>query len=384
MRPLILLSQLGTGGAERVTVGFVRRLAERGIVATTCTLTDRHDGPLAAELAAAGLPRIDLGARRLADWRLPPRFLRMARRGRFDLLHAHGQDAAILSLACLPLTPSLPRLITRHVLDEPADTRAQRLRRRLALTAFRLADLPIAVSTATADTLERLAHLPLHAVRVIRNGIDVAPFARASDEGAGARLRERLGIPASAPLALMLAVLRKGKGHDLLLDAWPSVLSALPGARLLIAGGGELEPALRERIDGSPLAETVRLLGPREDIPDLLAACDVAVLPSESEALPTVVMEAAAAGRPMIATDVGGTRDVLADGVTGRLLPARPDAAALAAALTGLLGDRERAALLGRAGRARAAREFSIDAQVDATLAAWRDVLAARARVPLH
>ena len=139
-----------------------------------------------------------------------------------------------------------------------------------------------------------------------------------------------------------------------------------------LPGGGPLEAELRARIAADPeLAASVDVLGPRDDVPRLLAACDVAVLPSASEAQPTFVMEAAAASRPIVATSVGGTKDVVEDGVTGILLPASPGAGPLADALGALLADPARARTLGAAGASLARERFGMDAQVDATLQAW-------------
>jgi glycosyltransferase involved in cell wall biosynthesis len=150
------------------------------------------------------------------------------------------------------------------------------------------------------------------------------------------------------------------------------VLALVPDARLLLAGSGELEPGLRASVAGEPWAASVSFLGARDDVAPVLAACDVGVLPSESEALPTFVMEAAAAGRPVIATDVGGTRDLLRDGRTGTLLPAGAGSAELATALSDLLLHPERVRSMGAAALAVARERFSLEAQVDATLLAWR------------
>ncbi|HXF05576.1 MAG TPA: glycosyltransferase, partial [Blastocatellia bacterium] len=150
--PLILLSSLATGGAERVTVSFLRRLQQRGMEALVCTVTARHDGPLAAELSSSGVRRYDLGARRLADPLAAWRLLRLLRRQPIALVHAHGQDASILGAAVRSLV-GVPLIITRHVLDEPSVTWRQRLRARLALWAIRQADAVVAVSSAAADRL---------------------------------------------------------------------------------------------------------------------------------------------------------------------------------------------------------------------------------------
>ena len=373
VRALVLLSGLATGGAERVTVAFARRLKAMSLPAAVCTVTARHDGALAAELAEAGVVRHDLGARRLADPRAPWRLARLLARERIGIVHAHGQDASIVAAAARSLS-GFVLVVTRHVMEEPAATWRQRLRARLACAAFRRADAVVAVSDAAARKLAEIARIPLEAVRVLPNGIDVTAFDGAGPELRAAARRE-LGLAPGDPLVLVPAVLRDGKGHDILLQAVPALLARVPSVRVVMAGGGERERELRE--SARPLGDAVRFLGPREDMRELLAACDVVALPSLTEALPTALMEAAAAGRPVVATRVGGVPEVVDDGRSGILVPAR-DPAALAHALAALLADPARARAYGEFARRRARERFGIELQVERTLALWRDLVAPR------
>jgi glycosyltransferase involved in cell wall biosynthesis len=370
LRPVVLLSGLATGGAERVTVSFVRRLRAMGIRAVVWTVTARHDGPLAAELSDAGVPRHDLGARRLADPRGLWRLGHLLAHERPDVVHAHGQDAAILAATARQFHP-FPLAITRHVMDEPTTSLPLRLRAAGACVAFRRADAAVAVSDAAARRLADLSGLPHRSIHVIPNGIEMESFDH-STEDRRSEVRAALSAGPGEQLVLVPAVLREGKGHDVLLRALPAVRARVPAARLLVAGGGEREAALRSqtRALGDEMAAAVRFLGPRTDIPDLLAACDLVVLPSAGEALPTALIEAAAAGRPVVATRVGGTPEVVVDGVSGLLVPPR-NPAALADAIAILLLDRARARLYGTAARGIARSRFSIDTQIGRTLELW-------------
>ena len=374
MRPLVLLSSLATGGAERVTVSFVRRAHERGVPIALCTLQSRDDGPLARELAEAGVPRHDLDAKRLVDPSALVRYMRLLRRESIDVVHAHGQDAAVMAWMARRLARSrVPYAVTRHVMAETGAFGGARgmIRSRLAGAAFRGADLRVAVSSAVARAAGDKD------TRILRNGIDVERFDAPDVRARRDALREALGIPHAARVVVTVAVLRQGKGHARLLEAWPRVLEWAPGAVLLLAGDGELMPALRTL--ARDLGPSVRFLGARQDIPELLAASDVACLPSLSEALPTSLMEAAAAGLPTVATDAGGTEDVVLHGETGLLLPlhdtggADPDELARSLAL--LLNDPDRARAMGETARERARELFTIDRQVDETLDAWRELL---------
>jgi glycosyltransferase involved in cell wall biosynthesis len=376
IRPLVFISSLVTGGAERVTVSFVRSLSAMGMRVSVCTVTSRHDGALAGELTAAGVVRHDLGARRLADPRAPLRLARLLEEGQVNLIHAHGQDASILAAAIRPF--SRARLVvTRHVLEEPAADARQRLRARLACASIRSADTAVAVSSAAAERLAALARLPREAIEVIPNGIDLERFDRSDEGEVRRRARQSLGIEPDQPVLLVPAVLRAGKGHEVLLDAVPLLRARVPSMRVLIAGGGELEAELRAR--AAPLGEAVRFLGPRDDMSELLAACDVVALPSLAEALPTALMEAAAAGRPAVATRVGGVPEVVEHARTGLLVPAH-DARALGEAIATLLTNVSYANECGVAARRRAREGFGIDRQVERTLSVWSRLVAGRPR----
>ena len=364
----MLISGLAEGGAERVTVAFLRRAAERGRAVTLCTVSSRHDGSLAAELRRAGLRRIDLGARRLADPLAVARYLWHLGRERFDLVHAHGQDAWVLASLARRVT-RIPLVLTRHVLVEPQQNRRQRWRARAALAAARRADAVVAVSRAAADTLAQAAGVPERRIRVIFNGIDVERFQRQELHCRREAIRAELGVGPQDRVLLVPAVLREGKGHEILLQAWPRVHATVPRTVLLIAGAGEREAELRRQAAG--MGGTVRFLGHRDDMPELLVACDLVALASHTDALPTALIETGAAGRPAVATRVGGVPEVVQHDRTGLLVPAG-DARALAEALEELLLRPERAAAMGAAAAKLVAGRFSLDAQVDATIDLWQ------------
>ena len=374
VRALVLVSSLATGGAERVTVSFLRRLAEQGRPAMACTLTSCDDGPLAKELAQAGVDRRDLGARRLADPRAFVRLLSLLKRERIEVIHAHGQDASILAAAARMVSP-VPLIVTRHVLEEPATNWRQRLRVRLALSSFRRADAGVAVSAAAADTLARLAGIRRRSVEVIRNGIETARFDRPELTARRSEIREMLGVRKIDFILLVPAMLRNGKGQEILLSALPTILELAPAVRVLFAGDGEHEDALRAL--ARPYGETVVFLGARDDIPELLAACDLVVLPSRAEALPTVLMEAAAAGKPVVATRVGGTSELVDDGRTGLLVPA-DNSDALARAVVDMCANPAKARTFGDRAHKLALSHFELEQQIERTLSLWAQVASAR------
>jgi glycosyltransferase involved in cell wall biosynthesis len=379
VRPLVLLSSLAAGGAERVAVSLVCRLARRGHHAALCTLTSsQDDAHLTDEMQQAGVTRYDLGAQRLSDPRAYVEYLRLLARAGINVVHAHGQDAWILASLIRRLTP-VPLALTRHVLDEPAETWRQSVRCRWALAAARHADALVVPSSATADRLAQLTDICAARIHVIPNGVDLDRFDLPGGAAAREAIRGALGFTPQERVVLVPAVLRRGKGHDVLLDALPLLRREVAHVRVVFAGGGEQEAELRQR--AAAHGTDVVFLGHRTDVPELLTACDLVVLPSFAEALPTALIEAAAARRPVVATRVGGTADIVEHGVTG-LLVQPGDPGALGAAVIAVLGDPVKAHAFGQAGRIAARYRFSIDAHVDRTLELWSRVAHASGRPP--
>ena len=366
IRPLVLISSLDLGGAERVTVSFLLELARRGLPAALCTVSSRQSDALASALTKGGLVRCDLGARRLADPVAFLRYIRLLWREKFDVVHAHGQDAGILAAAARPFV-RIPLVLTRHVLDEPDTVWRERLRARLASAAARRADAVIAVSSASADHLSRLAAISRSAIEVIPNGIDIAQFDRSDLSRKRSELRRRIGVLPAESMVLVIAALRRGKGHEVLIEAWPDLHRRLRGVRVVFVGGGARQAELEARC--RRLGAAVTFLGWRDDIAELLTASDIVVLPSFSEAYPTVLMEAAAAGRPVVATLVGGVAEIVDHGRTGLLVPPGDGPGLAEAVSTILLSSRARS--FGRAGRERARTHFSLGRQVEQTLDVW-------------
>lgn len=182
-------------------------------------------------------------------------------------------------------------------------------------------------------------------------GVDLGRFTPASERGE--KVREELGLGPEDAVAACVAEFTPTKNHEFLLSAWRRVAREIPRAYLLLVGDGTLRPGLEEgaRRAGIP---RVRFLGYREDVPEVLAAADVFVLASRREGLPRAVMEAMAAGKPIVVTNVRGSRDLVAHGETGYLV-SLGDEKALATALTKLLEDCDLARRMGEAGRKRIA-----------------------------
>jgi glycosyltransferase involved in cell wall biosynthesis len=227
-------------------------------------------------------------------------------------------------------------------------------------------DRYIAVSEQVGHHLHRDFDVPLAKLRVVRNGIPLAPFDQCIDPS----LRDALREGTTRPIVFTPARLHTQKGHRYLLAAARQV----PDALFLLAGDGPERDDLQRMAAELGVADRVRFLGHRPDVTKLLLHCDLFVLPSLFEGLPLSVLEAMAAGKPVIATDVGGTDEVVTHGVSGLLVrPADPDA--LANAINAVLGDPAKAARLGAAGQARVRQLFRAETMVQGVQEVYREVL---------
>lgn len=276
--------------------------------------------------------------------------LRELREQPVDVLHAHmfGSNVWAALLGTLARTP----VIVAH--EHTWSFEGRPLRRLLDRELIaRRSDAFIAVSTEDRRRMIEIERIPPDDVIFIPNGIPTPPEPKGND------VRAELGIDPDAPLIGSVGVLRAQKRYDVLLHALVELRPRLPGVRAVIVGGGEGEAGLLELIDRLDLGETVILAGHREDVPDVLAALDVAVNCSDFEGSPLAIMEYMEAGLAIAATRVGGVPDLIEDGVNGLLIePGRPQA--LAAAIEELLGDPERSAEMGRISRRRRREDFSL------------------------
>ncbi len=239
--------------------------------------------------------------------------------------------------------------------------------------AGRFVDCFIAVSEANAQYLRQTKGLPGKKIVVIRNGCDVRQFH--PNIPVPVDLKERLGFSPSDPVLVVVGRLEPQKGHVVLLDAMTTVVAAFARARLVCIGDGALRRQLEARARILGIQNSVRFVGYQRDVAGWLALADATVLPSFYEGLPLAAIESLAAGRPVIATAVDGTPEVVIDGRTGFTVPPG-DPARLADAICRILNDSHLRGKLGQAGRQLVLERFSHEAQVRQThelyLRLWR------------
>ena len=337
------------GGAERLVLTLAERLEADGHrVDVACA-----PGPRAETL---GLPDHVLPRLGRRPYRLPGAALelrRALRRAPVDVVHAHNPGMAAVVALVTRRGRRPPALVTSHGVPPEDDTATARV--------LRLAGLPVVACGPGVA-----AGLAEHGVDVratIPNAVSPAP--PAADRGA---LMAELGLDPALRLVVSIGRLVHQKHHDLAIGAFGEV----PGAALVIVGGGPEHDTLQAMVGTKGLRDRVRLTGPREDARAVLGAADAFLLPSRWEGLPLVALEAALAGAPIVATGIRGVRELFVDGTAARLAPP-DDADALAAAVREVLGNAALAARLVEGAR-RVAEQSTEERMVDAYLALYEEL----------
>ena len=354
-----------SGGAERVALTLLTGLDRRVWRPMLVVHASPGIAGVVAEARAAGIEVREVNAARGPGRMLAiPALVRTFRQLRPDIVHVHRSwapsgNAGIIAAAL----SGTARVATEHLYLSATPRRVVWVRRLLD----RLVDRTIAVSATTGDLVVNRLGTGRGHLSIIRNGI-VPPTP--PTPSAVRVLRRALLAGRSGSIALVPAQLRSLKGHAILIEA----MRDLPDTVAVFAGDGPEREALAAQSTAAGIEDRVRFLGHRPDIPALVVAADVVVLPSLAEGLPLAILEAFALGRPVVAAAVGGVPELIEDGVTGRLV--RPgDPVALAVAIRSVLDNRAVAGRMGAAAAARYASDFTAERMVAETTALYDDLL---------
>jgi glycosyltransferase involved in cell wall biosynthesis len=269
------------------------------------------------------------------DPRTLRRVVHFIRHHQIDVLHLSGYGSTTFGRMAARLCRK-PAIVQEHWVD-PGIGWSQRIVERVLSPWTTWA---IAISEGAKQFLVEKKHVRADRVEIIPNGIPLDRFTNLPDE-AGWKKREELGIPRESPVIGIVGMFHEIKGHRYFLEAAASVTRSFPDAVFLIVGDGEIRADLEHRLGKSRLLKNVRLLGQREDIPELLQAMDVYVCASISETFPLTVLEAMASGRAIVTTDCGGPSEMIRDGWSGFVVPIR-NSGALAEKIALVLGDASR------------------------------------------
>lgn len=377
-RPVLhVIDNLDCGGAQELLV-LLARVTPRDAFPTSVAVIQPFTGML-PRLEAEGVKVYCLNRKRPSILS-PLKFLQYAlgtvndlRRICLDqgvrVVHCHLSDAEFTGILAGRLCKAERVLDTVHTpLVLPKRTRLDPrtlLRRLLTRWLLNRADWVIAVSAETALALTQMGVSPRR-IRVVENGIDVAAYNLAPDPS----LRDELGLAPSDRVLVSVGRLTEQKGHVHLLDAMSEIVARIPETKLVVLGEGELRAPLERQAAALGLTDRVRFVGVRPDVARVLALAEIFVFPSLWEGTSLALLEAMAAAKPIVATDIDGNRPVLAHG-RDCLLVAPADPKALAQAVLRLLCDRELAQTLAGAAHEEACRQFDVRAMAATYQSLW-------------
>ena len=368
IRVLHVVSDFRSGGAERVAANLLRTSDPEQFDVAAITLRGPFGSALERTLAKDAIPVWYMGKDKGFDPLVLARVARAIRRFRPQVLHTHSY--ALRYAFPYMLFGRIPVMV--HTVHNLADKEIEWYGRWVHRLAFRRGVLPVAIASEVADSTRRvygIEDLPL-----IPNGIPVDTFRAPSIDREGWRSRE--GFAPTDVLFVCVAGLRPQKNHALLVEAFRRGPASAPRAHLLFAGAGSgaLQSELERQIGALGLQERVHLLGQRSDVPETLNAADVFVLGSDYEGNPLAVLEAMAAGKPVVSTAVGGVPE-LVEGGCGLLVPPR-DARALSKAMRYMLESPEARKSMGEASARRAVERFDLQVMTEAYEALYKELIA--------
>lgn len=366
LRVLYLIDAMRMGGAERITAALFPYLDRKRVMPILCTLHRRRESDLIKHIG--DVEHIDLASKRLVDPSAIQRLITLIKERQIDVIHAQLQDATVFAALARVFTHT-PIVITRHLMEDDRQNLRRRARNRVErFTIASSVARVVSVSDAALEAYMRTLQLPRKRFITVYNGIDLERFKPDADKPA---LRKQLKLPETNPLIAMVGVMRGAKGHDVAIEA----ARKLPNAHFLLIGDGAQRPQYEEQAKG---LANVHFLGQRMDVPDILSASDILILPSDMEALPTVLIEAGAGGLPCVSSDVGGASEIVKDGETGILIPPR-NPEALANAIQRLLDDPVKAKEMGRRARETVLQRFTLPQQANALATLYETVVAEQA-----
>jgi glycosyltransferase involved in cell wall biosynthesis len=352
-------SSLGWGGQENRTLNEMLTMREMG---HHCQLACQPGAKLGIRAREAGFDVTEISMRGALDIPALWALRRLMTHKKIEIVNSHSsKDTLIAGLAARSLL-NRPRIVrTRHLALPITST----------VTYSGLPDHVVTVSAFVGEYLAS-AGVPRGKITAVPTGIDFARYQHSPD---GGTLKAELGLSPETILVGTVAILRKKKGHAELLAAVPSILEKHPEARFVFAGDGAQTENLKTKIADMGLQDKVFMLGLRRDVINVLQSLDVFALPTHQEALGTAFIEASAMGLPCIGTNVDGVPEVVADGVTGLLVPPI-SSESIAKAILQLLDNPEQRRQMGQAASERVRKVFSRQAMAQGMVKVYERLLA--------
>jgi len=370
-RILHIIPNIAIGGAERLVVNLLEAIDKEKFEVAACSLYPKSGTALEQELEQHGIPVYYLGKHKGLDLRMIPRLYHLFRIFRPDVVHLH---LSVLRYALIPMV--FCGIAGRfHTVHNIAQKEVDAPGKIVHWLAFHIGGvIPVSISYEVAQTVEKVYNVR---TPIIYNGIPTEDFHTMPSVRSSWRKKE--GIKDSEIVFLHIGRFSLQKNHRLLIEAFEQVIKECPNGTLFLVGDGKLRTEIEKIVKGKSLEQKIHFLGLRRDIPELLAGCDIFVLSSDWEGVPMTILEAMAAGRPVIATAVGGVPELVEGGVTGLLVPPQ-DIQALSKAIVRLADDPSLSEAMGEQGRKRAVERFDIKLIVRQYEELYLKVLGGKAR----
>jgi len=367
LRILFFVNSSVRAGVEEVVLSLVKGL-DRGRFEVHLAAPEALLSSFAADLNNCAVKTIPVAFDSLWQWSEMRRLVRYLRRERIQILNSHLFKSTLFAapLARLAGTPVVVE--TTH---GPEVWRRSWWKRQCWVDQLveRFVTKNIAVSQANRQYLISQKRYPAWKIEVVPNGRDVSTYSTVPEEELRS-LRGRLGLRQEDRIITLVGRLEEQKGHSYLLTALPAVVSRFPYVRVILVGDGSLRGRLEKQAADLGLERYVLFVGHQASVAPYYRLAEFVMLPSLYEGMPLAAIEAGAAGRAIIASDVDGTTEVVVPGETGLLVPPRSPEA-LGAAICSLLADPAAARAMGLAARGRVEREFSVERQIDVSAQAY-------------
>lgn len=367
-----MIDSLGPGGAERMTFSIINNLDREKFDIRVCALQVQHGNPVAKELESIGIPVDLLNIPNLRHPANLPKILNYLRTYRPHLIHTQLEFADIFGNVAGFLL-HIPSVSTLHTLGNPDQGTAYWRNKIMWLCQKYFCSRTIAVSESTRQHHILYGKLPAQKVITVYNGIDLPSFGKQNPDSVK-EIRHFFDIPENVTVLLTIAVLRELKGIQYMLEALSKIIKQVPNVRYLIVGDGNYDETLKAMAKSLGIQEYVIFAGQRRDVPELLGLCDIFILPTLTEALPTVLIEACAAQKAIIASSVGGVPEIVTDGINGRLVPPA-DSQSLEKACLDLIPHKGQIEAMGLAGLQIAQEKFDIRQQILSISNLYQDLI---------
>ena len=373
-KPVVIffIDVLGYGGAERLMAPIISYL-KKDFSIRVCVFQIKDGNPMATRIESEGVPVDYLPIKHLRELSAIPRLIRYLRKHRPDLVHTQLEFGDILGNITAKIL-RIPTVSTIHVMPTVSAPLKQRIHQAAWWAVLRFcSNRIIAVSDRSRNHYINNFRIRSDQAITIYNGIDLTRFHQKSRQF-NSHFRTQLGIPDESIVLLTVAILRRQKGIQYMIKALSRIIHEFPNVIYLVVGDGPHLPKLQQEAHNHNISEHIHFTGLRRDISEILSIGDIFILPTLTEALPTVLSEAMASKLPIISSNVGGIPEMIEDGKNGLLIDAG-NPSQLADACISLLRSKNRQTQMGEYGYELAQSKFNILTQTNKLRSLYRELM---------